>query len=124
MLQLLKHRHLRDNALLQYVRRMNREDIDAVFEIDREAFPTEWPPTNLQRELNNRLAHYIVVCEAEEISAPSQAAATPPPDRTGRSIIPFQALALFIPENRVGGGASRPRPGDSHRLCRYLDYGG
>ena len=61
----------------QYVRRMKREDIDAVFAIDREAFPEEWPPTNLQRELDNRLAHYIVACEAEGILAPSEAVAVP-----------------------------------------------
>ncbi|MFC1906629.1 ribosomal protein S18-alanine N-acetyltransferase [Chloroflexota bacterium] len=33
--------------------------------IDREAFPTLWPPANYQREISNRLAHYIVVCDSE-----------------------------------------------------------
>lgn len=46
-----------------YVRLMRREDIDQVAQIDREAFPTEWPPTNFTRELENRLAYYIVACE-------------------------------------------------------------
>ncbi len=50
-----------------YVRRLRREDIDQVVEIDREAFPTEWPPPNFKRELDNRLASYIVACNAEEI---------------------------------------------------------
>ncbi len=61
----------------QYVRRMKREDIDAVLTIDREAFPTEWPPPNLRRELDNRLAHYIVACDAEEVVAPAEEAAVP-----------------------------------------------
>ena len=61
----------------QYVRRMKREDIDAVLSIDREAFPTEWPPPNLKRELDNRLAHYIVACHAEEVVAPAEEAAVP-----------------------------------------------
>ena len=56
---------------------MKREDIDAVLEIDREAFPTEWPPPNLRRELDNRLAHYIVACDAEELAAPGVEAAVP-----------------------------------------------
>ena len=49
-----------------YVRRMRREDVAQVAEIDREAFPTEWPPPNFKRELQNRLAHYIVACDAEK----------------------------------------------------------
>ena len=52
-------------ALAYYVRLMRREDVAQVTEIDREAFPTLWPPANYQRELNNRLAHYIVVCDSE-----------------------------------------------------------
>ena len=50
-----------------YIRLLRREDIDQVMEIDREAFPTEWPPPNFKRELDNRLASYIVACNAEEM---------------------------------------------------------
>ena len=46
-----------------YVRLMSKEDIAQVSEIDREAFPTLWPPANYQHELQNRLAHYIVACD-------------------------------------------------------------
>lgn len=49
-----------------YVRLMRREDIAQVTEIDREAFPALWPPANYERELENRLAHYIVACGEEE----------------------------------------------------------
>lgn len=49
-----------------YVRLMRMEDIAQVTEIDHEAFPTLWPPTNYQRELNNQLAHYIVACDEEK----------------------------------------------------------
>lgn len=45
------------------VRRMRREDIDQVVEIDREAFPGTLPVPNYRRELENRLAHYAVVCD-------------------------------------------------------------
>jgi len=49
-----------------YVRLMRREDIAQVTEIDREAFPTLSPPANYGRELENRLAHYIVACDEDE----------------------------------------------------------
>ena len=44
---------------------MRREDITQVTEIDREAFPTLWPPANYRHELENRLARYIVACDDE-----------------------------------------------------------
>ena len=53
-----------------YVRPMRRGDIMQVARIDREAFPTEWPPTNFSRELENRLAYYIVVSEGPTVSTP------------------------------------------------------
>ncbi len=43
-----------------YLRRMRRHDIPQVMRIEREAFPTEWPPTNFNREMENKLAYYIV----------------------------------------------------------------
>ena len=39
-------------------------DIPQIMDIERESFPTMWPPTAFRRELQqNRLAHYIVVVE-------------------------------------------------------------
>ena len=61
-----------------YVRPMERGDVAQVGEIDREAFPTEWPAPNFKHELENRLAHYIVACDAERtvekpvVSAPPE----------------------------------------------------
>lgn len=46
-----------------YIRLMRKEDIAQVTEIDQEAFPTMWPPANYERELQTRLAHYIVAHE-------------------------------------------------------------
>jgi ribosomal-protein-alanine N-acetyltransferase len=45
------------------IRPMEERDIPQTLEIDREAFPTQWPyPTysSFKQELNNKLAHYIV----------------------------------------------------------------
>jgi len=58
------------------MRLMRKEDIPQVTEIDREAFPTLWPPANYRHELENRLAHYIVACdEGERIEEPEMKAA-------------------------------------------------
>ena len=51
------------------IRRMQDRDIPQAIEIDREAFPSQWPhPTysSLKQELRNRLARYIVVCKQDE----------------------------------------------------------
>lgn len=39
---------------------MDWDDLDQVAEMEREAFPTLWPPTNYRRELRNRTAEYLV----------------------------------------------------------------
>ncbi len=55
-----------------YVRLMHGEDVAQVSKIDREAFPTLWPPANYKRELENRLAHYIVAYDAGEMVEESE----------------------------------------------------
>ena len=45
---------------------MKQEDVPQVTEIDREAFPSLWPPANYERELKNGLAHYIVANDEGE----------------------------------------------------------
>jgi ribosomal-protein-alanine N-acetyltransferase len=45
---------------------MAKKDIPQVANIDREAFPTMWPPVNFHHELTNRLAHYLVVCNGSQ----------------------------------------------------------
>ena len=39
---------------------MDWDDLDQVAEMEREAFPTLWPPTNYRREMRNRTAEYLV----------------------------------------------------------------
>lgn len=56
--------------MIYVVRPMTHDDVPQVTAIDREAFPTMWPPMNYQRELDNHLAHYIVV--AEEADQPEE----------------------------------------------------
>ena len=54
-----------------YIRPMRKEDIPQVKEIDREVFPTQWPPPNYQRELQNQIARLIVACDkSKTVEAP------------------------------------------------------
>ncbi len=60
------------------LRPMEGRDIVQVAEIEREAFPTMWPPTSFKRELSsNRLARYLVVGGPRE-EADSPLALVPP----------------------------------------------
>jgi ribosomal-protein-alanine N-acetyltransferase len=49
--------------LAYLIRPMEKGDLAQVIEIDREAFPSQWPPPNYRQELKNRLAHYIVAID-------------------------------------------------------------
>ena len=42
------------------LRPMDWDDLDQVAAIEREAFPTLWPPTNYRKEMRNRIAEHIV----------------------------------------------------------------
>ncbi len=53
------------------VRPMTFADIPQVLEVERESFPTMWPPTAFKRELQqNRLAHYLLVVERNPTADP------------------------------------------------------
>jgi ribosomal-protein-alanine N-acetyltransferase len=45
------------------IRPMTKADLAQVSNIDREAFPTQWPPPNYRQELQNKVAYYIVGCD-------------------------------------------------------------
>jgi ribosomal-protein-alanine N-acetyltransferase len=45
------------------VRAMSADDIPQVSEIDREAFPTEWPPPSFRRELSSSMVRYLVAID-------------------------------------------------------------
>lgn len=48
-----------------YIRDMTRHDLVEVTEIDREAFPTQWPPADYSYEFKNQMAHYMVACDSD-----------------------------------------------------------
>ena len=66
-----------DRALPYSVHLMRKEDIAEVNEIDREAFPTQWPPANYRHELQNQFAHYIIACDETETVGEPEVRARP-----------------------------------------------
>ncbi len=63
---------------------MTADDVLQVIEVERDSFPTMWPPTAFTRELRNNIAHYLVVVEHNPDAetrrpAPSSPATTPSP---------------------------------------------
>lgn len=48
------------------IRRMDKEDIPQVQELEKESFSTLWPYTSFKKELRNKLAYYIVAQSLEE----------------------------------------------------------
>jgi len=55
---------------------MHEEDIAQVAEIDCEAFPTQWPPADYERELHGWLAHYVVACDDSDADKEPEVTAT------------------------------------------------
>jgi ribosomal-protein-alanine N-acetyltransferase len=74
------------------LRLMKQEDVPQVTEIDREAFPTLWPPANYERELKNGLAHYIVAG-----------------DEGGQYITGFAGLWMLVDEAHITNIAVREK---------------
>jgi ribosomal-protein-alanine N-acetyltransferase len=86
------------------VRPMEREDLEQVNQIDREAFPTQWPPPNYRQELRNRLAHYLVAVDDTR----KLPAATPKPPQNKPGF--FTRLMPFLKSTRSQITATPPRP--------------
>jgi ribosomal-protein-alanine N-acetyltransferase len=83
---------------------MEREDLEQVNHIDREAFPTQWPPPNYRQELRNRLARYVVVIDdTRKLPAP----AARPPRKKPRFLT---WLAPFLKSPRSQAETTPPRP--------------
>jgi ribosomal-protein-alanine N-acetyltransferase len=108
---------------VQYaVRPMVPGDIPQVVDIERESFPSMWPQTTYKRELQNRLARYLVLVQHRPERpperppippAPAQSARgwretvrrllslQPPPEPTRELILGFVGLWLMVGEAHI-----------------------
>jgi [ribosomal protein S18]-alanine N-acetyltransferase len=85
-------------------RPMQPEDLPQVAQIDREAFPTQWPPPSFSRELSNKLAHYLVVCTEQN---------TEQTEAKSSDVSPAQNQGLLSGLRRLFGRENGPKPGTS-----------
>ena len=99
-----------NQSLPCYVRLMCKEDVAQVTQIDREAFPTMWPPVNFRRELQNPLAHYIVVYKEEETTDEPEMQAVP--EEKGFSHLVSRVRQLFGNSCLISG-----KPLSSSKQC-------
>lgn len=97
-----------------YIRLMRRQDVAQVSQIDREAFPTDWPPTNFTRELENRLAYYIVACE---LPLPTSSPAGLPPESGSK---PLLSILKQLFSRRKSTGSQTSATGEE----RVVGYAG
>jgi ribosomal-protein-alanine N-acetyltransferase len=94
------------------LRPMRPEDIAQVSEIDREAFPTIWPPTDYSRELKNPLAYCLVTIDDQKTVPTPQ---VPPAPESGLARVMYLFRELFK-GNRPG---TEPSLSDSHYIVGF-----
>ena len=75
-----------------YIRPISRLDSRQLVEVERDAFPTLWPPTSFNRELNNKLAVYLAAIALNDVSAVPNPEPEPPPPP---SLLARLGTALF-----------------------------
>jgi len=95
---------------------MQKQDIAQVTEIDREAFPTLWPPASYLNELKNPLAHYIVACDEEEKVEEPDVKAVP---QERRSRLVFRVKQLFNYDRFVG---NEPLPAGREYVSGFAGF--
>ena len=71
------------------IRVLKSEDISAVAELERQAFPTLWPPTPFKREVENSLAKYLVATVPKAVDGSHRNGPNP-----GKSVKPSTASLL------------------------------
>ena len=70
-----------NSSVAHLLRRMEQRDVPQVKAIEREAFPTIWPPPPFHKELRNRFIHHLVAQgpPADEPDAVFETPPQPPP---------------------------------------------
>ncbi len=83
---------------------MSSLDSRQLVEVERDAFPTLWPPTSFKRELNNKLAIYLTAVALEDVSEPDEVEAEEPaaPGFLARLLTVLRGLFPVGPEASNG----------------------
>ncbi len=97
-----------------YLRRLQREDIAEVVEIEREAFSPTWVSSPFKRDISNKRACYLVACLEPDESDGDPGPEPELDEEPGGSWLSRLA-------GRFGfGGASEPPPPDNFAIAGYV----
>ena len=94
-----------------HIRQISRLDSKQLVEVERDAFPTLWPPTSFNREINNKLAIYLVAVALDDVSDIPGAA---PESQASPTL--FARVAATLRHLLPGA----PVPGSSDYILGYL----
>ena len=83
------------------IRPAREEDVPQLAEIEREAFPTNWPPAPFKRDMSNRLASILVAYDPSAADRPLEEAE---PAALGRASRPGGLKGVL---SRLFGGGKR-----------------
>ena len=97
-----------------HIRHISRLDSQQLVEVEKDAFPTLWPPTSFNREINNKLAVYLVAVALDDVSdIPYVTSEDPaPPTLLSRAV---SVLRRLLP--------GTPAPGNDDYILGYLGSG-
>lgn len=115
----LSSREIRDlsQPVPVFLRRLQKDDIAEVIEIEKEAFSPMWVSSPFKRDLNNRRACYLVAC----LEPPGEAAVPPVPPPADAGSARQSWLSRVAGRLGLGGAAPEllPPPGD-HAIAGYV----
>ena len=99
-----------------YLRRLQKEDINEVVEIEREAFSPTWVTSPFRRDLNNKRACYLVACLDHDDDAP-ESVPEPPAEPTEASQSWLTRLAGRL---GIGGSPEEQTPEPECAIAGYV----
>ena len=100
-----------NSSVAHVLRRMEQRDVPQVKAIEREAFPTIWPPPPFHKELRNRFIRHLVAQgpPTDAGDAPAEPPAPPPPAPTWLGRV-FQGLYHLLGGDSAAGTGLPPDP--------------
>ena len=98
-----------NSSVAHLLRRMEQRDVPQVKAIEREAFPTIWPPPPFHKELRNRFIRHLVAQGPPTDAGDAPAEPPPPPPSTllGRAL---QGLHRFMAGGPAADAGLPPDP--------------
>ena len=100
-----------------YLRRLKKEDITEVVEIEREAFSPIWTSSPFKRDINNKRACYLVACIETDNSEPL----LEEPQREGEEVdAPRSWLSRLAERLGFGGNDSEAEGRDEYSIAGYV----